>query len=546
MNPLRPWHWQALACGSAALLGFLLALNPNARQPAPAANRPQPYPTPQTTTSPPAAPAEETQRDDAPETTRLLTGDFRARAEGALARQREIRFSSAETFARFLERAAGRIEILDSQDALRAVRVRFGTLQDLESLLDGSEQSGLVFPVIPPDPRGGDVQENAVPLRKGLLRWLGVDHAEPDWGKGVKIAVLDTGVAPHATFPREVPNVLLMPTEKPPDAWYGHGTAVTSLIVGQLREAPGVAPGADVTSYRVSDDKGRSDTWTLAVAIRRAVDEGNRILSISMGSYGDSSLLREAVSYALNAGVVIVASSGNEGYEKPTFPAAYGGVVKAVAVDAQGDPLLFSNRADASALAAPGWAVNAAYPQDSIVEFSGTSASAPILSGALAAVMTQATPGTTLHPYEALQLLYAYANEAGSAGPDSATGSGAVNLARIFERNTPNLPDAAVASQVFHPPADGTVPSVEVNIQNRGTQTLLTLPVQISTPANVSQFSIPVLEPGKVHTLRVPVPAPLFGTGFTLSAHTQILRADRNPQNNGRSNTYLAPKAPSP
>jgi hypothetical protein len=263
-----------------------------------------------------------------------------------------------------------------------------------------------------------------------------------------------------------------------------------------------------------------------------------------MGTYGDSALLRDAVAYALNAGAVIVASTGNEGQEKPTFPAGYAGVVKAVAVDAKADPLLFSNQADASALAAPGWAVNAAYPQDSIVEFSGTSASAPIISGVLAAVMTQAEPGKTLHPYEALELLYAYANEAGTAGPDPLAGSGAVNLNRILERNAPRLADAAVASQVFHPPAEGMIPSVEVNIQNQGTEPLVNLPIRVSTSANVSQFNISTLAPGKVHTLQVPIPQPLFGPGFQLSVTTEILRSDRRLENNTRQNSYLPGKAP--
>jgi hypothetical protein len=471
-------------------------------------------------------------------------GDIQARARGALSRQRAIRFASKEALARFLKAAEGRVEVLDQLEDLRAVRIRFGTLSDLESLLDGSEQTGFIFPVIPPNPRGGDVQQNAVPLGAGLLRWLGVENAEPSWGRGVKIAVLDTGVAPHPTFPKDVPNVVLVPSQTPADQWYGHGTAVTSLIVGQLRDAPGVAPGADITSYRVSDDKGRSDTWTLAAAIRRAVDEGHHILSISMGSYGDSPLMRDAVLYAVQAGAVVVASSGNEGLDKPTFPAAYPSVVKAVAVDALGDPLLFSNQADASALAAPGWAVQAAYPQNAIVEFSGTSASAPIISGVLATVMTQATAGKMLHAYEALTLLYAYANEAGTAGVDPHAGSGSVHLGRILERNIPQLQDAAVASQVFHPPAEGSAPSVEVNVQNQGTETLTNLPIRVSSPANVSQFSIPVLEPGKVHTLRVPIPAPLFGPGFSLSATTEILRPDKHPANNQKTNSYLPPKTP--
>ena len=239
------------------------------------------------------------------------------------------------------------------------------------------------------------------------------------------------------------------------------------MITGSLPEAQGVAPGAELTSYRVADDKGRSDTWTVAVAIRRAVDDGNQIISISMGAYGDSPLVREAVGYALGKGVVLVASSGNDSYEKPTYPAAYPGVVKAVAVDASGEHLLFSNAADESAISAPGWAVNAAYPEEKLVEFSGTSASAPIIAGAVAAVMTKAgKDGARLTAQEALELVFAYANELGAAGPDAQTGAGAVSLGRIFRRDTPGIQDAAVASQVIYPASGNESGSKAVRARN--------------------------------------------------------------------------------
>lgn len=99
--------------------------------------------------------------------------------------------------------------------------------------------------------------------------------------------------------------------------------------------------------------------------------------------------------------------------------------------------------------------MNAAYPDETVVEFSGTSASAPIISGAVAAVMTKAgKDGARLSAREALDLMFAYANEAGAAGVDPQTGAGALNLGRIFRRNTPGIDDAAVASQVIYP-SDG-------------------------------------------------------------------------------------------
>jgi subtilisin family serine protease len=316
------------------------------------------------------------------------------------------------------------------------------------------------------------------------------------------------------------------------------------LITGSLPEAQGVAPGAELTSYRVADDKGRSDTWTVAVAIRRAVDDGNQIISISMGAYGDSPLVREAVGYALGKGVMLVASSGNDSYEKPTYPAAYPGVVKAVAVDASGEHLLFSNAADESAISAPGWAVNAAYPEEKLVEFSGTSASAPIIAGAVAAVMTKAgKDGARLTAQEALELVFAYANELGAAGPDAQTGAGAVSLGRIFRRDTPGIQDAAVASQVIYPASGNESGSVEVNVQNQGTSPLANIPFSVATPAGVSQFSVNTLAPGAVHTVRVPLPAPLFLAGAEVGVYSQITRPDMDARNNARKTVFTPPAA---
>ena len=461
--------------------------------------------------------------------------DPKAFMVGALSGQRVLRFATAEALESFLKKADGRFPVMDRMDSLLALRIRTDDPAGLDAMLDGSVETGFIFPVIPPNPRGGEVQSNAVPLGEGLLAWLGVQKVDSSWGAGVKVALLDTGVAPHSTFAAEIKNVMVVESAVGPEGWHGHGTAVASLITGKLRGVQGVAPGADLTSYRISDDKGRSDTWSMAAAIRRAADEDNQVISISMGSYGDSQLVQDAVEYALGKGAVIVASAGNDSYEKPTFPAAYPGVVKAVAVDALGEHLLFSNAADEFAIAAPGWSVNAAYPDETVVEFSGTSASAPIISGAVAAVMTKAgKDGARLDAREALDLVYTYANEAGAAGVDPQTGAGAVNLGRIFRRNTPGIEDAAVASQVIYPSDGNNAGAVEVNVQNQGTSTLNNILLSVTTPVGISKFSVNTLEPGAVHTLRLDLPSALFGSSAPVTVQSEIPQQDIDMRNNAR------------
>lgn len=465
--------------------------------------------------------------------------DEDALQNGALPGQRTLRFASAEDLEKFLARAGDRVRVMDRMDALHALRIGFLDPSDLSDLLDGSEEMGFIFPAYTPNPTGGMVQDDAVPLGNKLLEWLGLNAADPTLGKGVKIAILDTGVVPHPAY-GDVKNVFIVPGMENYLDWNGHGTAVASLILGNSATVPGAAPGASLTSWRVADDSGASDSWKIAQAIVQAADAGNQIISISMGSYGDSTMLRDAVLYAQNKNIVIIASSGNDGYAQSAYPAGYPNVIAAVALDAQNNHLLFSNQATNSALAAPGWGVTAAYPGERVTSFSGTSASAPILAGTLAAVMS----AKNLSAQQALAAMYQYTNEAGAAGHDTYTGAGAINLGRILQSETSNIMDAAAASNFITPPMPGSVAQVQVNIQNQGTSTLSNVPVTVTTPSGVTQLTVSSLAPGAVKSYNIGLSNSLFANGKSVNVTTQIGNPDAVPINNYRSTTYTPPPAP--
>jgi hypothetical protein len=137
-----------------------------------------------------------------------------------------------------------------------------------------------------------------------------------------------------------------------------------------------------------------------------------------------------------------------------------------------------------------------------------------------------------------LDLIFAHLNEAGTAGIDPQTGAGALNLARVFRRDTPGIDDAAVASQVIFP-SDGTTPgSVEVNVQNQGTSTLHNIILSVTTPANVSKFSVNTLGPGAVQTLRLDLPFALFSSGADVGVYSEIPLRDADPRNNTRKSVF--------
>ncbi len=465
--------------------------------------------------------------------------DDEALNHGALPGQRTLRFASAEDLAAFLARAGDRVRVMDRIDSLNALRVAFLDPADLTDLLDGSEEMGFIFPAFTPNPSGGMVQSDAVPLGNDLLKWLGLESADLTLGQGVKIAILDTGVVPHPAY-GEVKNIFIVPGLENYIDWNGHGTAAASLILGNSATVPGAAPGAELTSWRVADDSGASDSWKIAQAIIQAADAGNQIISLSMGSYGDSTVLRDAVLYAQNKNVVVIASSGNDGYTQSAYPASYPNVIAAVAVDAQNNHLLFSNQASNSALAAPGWGVSAAYPGDRVTSFSGTSASAPILAGTVAAVMS----AKGYSAQQAVATIYQYTNEAGPAGVDPYVGSGAVNLGRILQSETSNIMDAAVASNYITPPQTGSVAEVQVNIQNQGTATLSNVPVTVTTPSGVTNLSVSSLAPGAVKSFTIGLSNSLFANGKSVVVQTQIGSGDAVLYNNYRTTTYTPPPAP--
>lgn len=483
---------------------------------------------------------EKSSRDEASNSSRMTVDDAAAKL-GAIEGQRVLQFASLGELNAFLQRAGGAVTVMDRVDGLSALRIRFGRWSDIEALLGEHDRADFIFPIVLPNPQGGEVSPNAVPLGSGLLSWLGVEGSDPSWGRGVKIAILDTGVAPHSALAKAVSNFNLVAPAADTASWNGHGTAVASLILGQLRVIPGVSPGADLGSYRVANDLGQSDTWVLALAIRQAVDAGNQILSISMGTYGESALLREAVNYALEKNVVIVAAAGNDAYGEPAKPAAYSGVIKALAIDADNEHLAFSNQVQQPlAISAPGWQVNAAYPDEKLVKFSGTSAATPIIAGVIATTMTEGAGNQQqLTAQQAVNLVFQNANETGQAGYDTQTGAGAVNLKNLFDKKA-NLVvhDASVASHFLIQPTNGTSARVQINIQNQGTQTLSNLPIQVTTPAGTAQLTVASLAPLAVRSFELPIPNDALDhpEGFTID--TRIKQADDVQRNDTRQTLF--------
>ncbi len=465
---------------------------------------------------------------------------------GALPGQRALVFKDRAALERFLAKAGGRIRILGRIDSLNALQVGFLNPDDLAGLLDGTEEPSMIYPAYVPNPKPGIIQNGVVAVGNKLLSVVGITTDNSNWGKGVLVAVLDTGVSPNSAFGGKVINSInLVPMPADLANWNGHGTAVASLIIGNDQLTPGVAPGADILSVRIADDLGQSDSMLIAKGIVTAVDAGAPIISISLGSSGDSPIVRSAIDYANKAGVAIVASAGNEGMAQLAYPAGNTGVIAVGAVDANGTVMAFSNSGNTLAAAAPGYLVNAAWTGDQAVGFTGTSASAPIMAGAIAAAMSSG--GSTLRsPGDAMNLVLANLNDVGAPGPDAATGGGTVDVGRVMNAGTPGIYDAAVASNYIIPPsAEVPYPQLQVVIQNRGTEMLVNAGVLVTTAGGTVPLNITTLMPDAIQTFTLPLPSSSWNSTSPLTIDSSVWltggRTDSNPTNNRRVETYVPP-----
>ena len=452
----------------------------------------------------------------------------------ALQNERILTFKNDADYQKFLASLKARgLLLLGRSDKLLAVRV--GTNRDSNlNDIDGAEM-GYNYMVSIPTPPQADAQEGATGFGMNALSWLGVEGDNSAWGKGITVAVLDTGVNEHIALQGNITQILLTDLAEG-SKQLGHGTAVASIISGDHRLAPGVAPASDILAIRIADETGSSNSFTMAEGIMQAVDAGASIINISMGSYGDSNAVANAVRYAQEQGAVIVASTGNEGRETIAYPAAYEGVISVGAVEQHGDHLDFSNSGETLSVVAPGYQVNAAWGTEQLTSFSGTSASAPFVSGAIAATLSE-KPNMTAQ--QAADLVVKLSNDGGYPGNDPYYGNGTLDLGRIMDYGTTGIYDAAITSQVLiMPQTDTALPEAWVTVQNQGTETLINSPVSIKTANRTQNLNISSLAPGQIQTFRIPVVLPYTDEAVTITSSVQTNQADKDTSNNSRSDSF--------
>lgn len=258
---------------------------------------------------------------------------------------------------------------------------------------------------------------------------------EPGWSlsKGsddIVVAVIDTGVqADHPDLQgRLVEGVNIVDPSSPPDDDVGHGTHVAGIISAAVNNGEGVAGMTWYTKImpiKALDSTGAGSTYSVAEGVLWAVDHGADVINMSLGNYAQAEFLHDALKYAYDHGVVLVAASGNDNTDRPGFPAAYPEVLAVAATDPDKSRAEYSNYGDYIDIAAPGTSIPSTYPGSRYAALSGTSMASPHVA-ALASLVRAVNP--QLSNEEVMDVLRRTAQDLGPEGKDNDFGYGEIDV----------------------------------------------------------------------------------------------------------------------
>ncbi len=253
--------------------------------------------------------------------------------------------------------------------------------------------------------------------------------------RSVVIAIVDTGVshthpdvAGHLDTADEYDFVN---NDSVADDDQGHGTHVAGIAAGIENGTGivGVAPECTILPVKVMDQSGAGSDLTVANGIVWAADHGADVINLSLGGYGYSQTLADAVNYANAKDCVVVAAAGNDGSYDQFSPAALPGVIGVASSDPADTASHFSNHGPAVDIAAPGSDILSAYWQGGSISWSGTSMATPFVAGA-AALAKSVNPG--LHQAAIAHLIATTAtDDRWNPGPDWIVGAGFLNASSL-------------------------------------------------------------------------------------------------------------------
>ncbi|OGN17080.1 MAG: hypothetical protein A3F48_03895 [Candidatus Yanofskybacteria bacterium RIFCSPHIGHO2_12_FULL_41_9] len=271
-------------------------------------------------------------------------------------------------------------------------------------------------------------------------------------GADVNVAVLDTGVlANHPDLTNRIAQCKDFTSPKTPvindkcEDKNGHGTHVAGTIAADGgsdgKGIYGVVPEANLFAYKVCGTNGSCWSDDIAFALKTAADNNVNVVNLSLGSDTESTLIKDAITYAVSKNVLVVAAAGNDGpyVGSIDYPGANPNVIAVGAFDSIFDIAEWSSRGLNSEsksyvveekdieFAAPGVNIESTWKDGGYVILSGTSMATPHVAG-LAAKLWQVDADDPDSATRELLHLPQFSTDLLPPGDDDASGFGFPHL----------------------------------------------------------------------------------------------------------------------
>lgn len=248
-------------------------------------------------------------------------------------------------------------------------------------------------------------------------------------GKGIKIAVVDTGIAKHDDLVIAGGASFTSYTTSYNDD-NGHGTHVAGIIGARNNGygTVGIANEADIFAVKVLGSDGSGYLSEIVAGIDWSITNKMDIVNLSLGTAAASTTLQQVVDKAYSQGILVVAAAGNNGTadglgDTVNYPAKYDSVIAVAATDFSDKRASFSATGSTVEVSAPGVNIQSTYLNNGYAAMSGTSMAAPYAAGNLA-LIKQANP--TLTASELRTKLKESVVDLGTTGRDAWFGYGLI------------------------------------------------------------------------------------------------------------------------
>ena len=215
-----------------------------------------------------------------------------------------------------------------------------------------------------------------------------------------KIGVMDTGVdSLHEDLKKNLKEYvrisegIVKKGVADPDEHGTHVSGIMAATYGNGKGGSGIANGpdndmAELYVAGVQDDDGNINDVDMIRAIEYFKEKGVKVVNMSLGGYSYDDHIHKAMKAAYDAGITLIAASGNDDTDKDSSPSSFKEVLSVNSSDSDNQTSYFSNYGFTSDISAPGSTIPSTVPGDRYVAYSGTSMASPVVAGVASLVLS--------------------------------------------------------------------------------------------------------------------------------------------------------------